>query len=270
MQKELKMLSIVYVFTLFMLFVPNFFSTEIYGMMYFLSLLLPLLLGVFYCIFEKKKGELFAALTPNKAIFKTLPCVAPTLFVVTGVSYLTTLLLTALTGRTNALELGESLPLALLVYALLPSVMEELLFRFLPLALIGKRSPRLCILFSATAFALVHHSFFSIPHAFVAGVVFMAIDLFAGSVYPSLIAHFLNNVLSVIWIMYSGEVLFSFFYFGTLLLFALLSFFIVFIKRREYLPALRTLLSGRERYETVPEAALLLFATLLMAIFEFF
>jgi hypothetical protein len=65
-------------------------------------------------------------------------------------------------------------------------------------------------------------------------------------------------------------VLFSFFYFGTLLLSSLLSFFIIFIKRREYLSALRTLLSGRERYETVPEAALLVFATLLMAIFEFF
>ena len=197
MQKELKMLSIVYILTLFMLFVPSFFPTEIYGMMYFLSLLLPLSLGVFCCIFEKKKGELFRALTPNKAIFKTLPCVAPTLFVVTGVSYLTTLLLTALTGRTNALELGESLPLALLVYALLPSVMEELLFRFLPLALIGKRSPRLCILFSATAFALVHHSFFSIPHAFVAGVVFMELAYRNTFVIPVIVTAALTLALLV-------------------------------------------------------------------------
>jgi membrane protease YdiL (CAAX protease family) len=41
------------------------------------------------------------------------------------------------------------------------------------------------------------------PYAFLAGLVFMLVDLIADSVWPSVVIHFLNNALSVVLVFYS-------------------------------------------------------------------
>ncbi len=269
MRKELEMLSAVYFFVLIMLFVPSLFSKEVFGLAYLLSLLLPLAMGVFLYTSSRGKDGLLAPLIPRgRRILNTLPVIAPTLFIIIGISFLTSLLIFSLTGKESTVELPESLPLAILLYALLPSVMEELLFRYLPMLFIGKGSPRLCIVASAVFFALVHHSFFSIPYAFFAGLVFMALDLYAGSIYPSLIAHFLNNLISVLWILYSGSGAFAICYFGALIFLSLVSVFILFVWREGYIRAFRSLSSRGEKYRISPLTFMLIFATLFMAILE--
>lgn len=269
MRKELEMLSAVCFFVLIMLFVPSLFPEELFGLAYLISLLLPLATGVMLYTSSRGKDGLLAPLIPREGrIFFTLPVIVPTLFIIIGISYLTSLLIFSLTGKESIPELPESLPLAILIYAFLPSVMEELLFRYLPMLFIGKDSPRLCILASAVFFALVHHSFFSIPYAFFAGLVFMALDLYAGSIYPSLIAHFLNNLISVLWILYSDREVFVFCYFGALISLSLVSVFILFAKKESYLRAFRPLSSRGEKIVTPPLTFMLIFATLFMAILE--
>jgi hypothetical protein len=70
--------------------------------------------------------------------------------------------------------------------------------------LLSEHSRRGTILISAFFFALVHHDLFIIPYAFIAGVIFMTIDIALDSVIPSLIIHFLNNSLSVI-LIFAGD-----------------------------------------------------------------
>ena len=93
----------------------------------------------------------------------------------------------------------------LIIHALLPSFLEEMLFRYLPMKLIAPYSRRLCILLSSAYFALIHFNLFQIPYALLAGLVFITVDLWADSVLPSFILHLLNNVISVLWIKYSAS-----------------------------------------------------------------
>jgi sodium transport system permease protein len=108
-------------------------------------------------------------------------------------------------GKENVVQLGDSLFIALLLHAVLPAVLEEGLFRYLPMRMLAKDNARVCILISALFFALSHHSLFSIPYAFVAGVAFMTLDIISGSVLPSLVIHLINNALSVIMMFYSVD-----------------------------------------------------------------
>ena len=43
------------------------------------------------------------------------------------------------------------------------------------------------------------------PYALLAGVIFIGIDLAANSIIPSVILHFLNNLLSLVWICYCED-----------------------------------------------------------------
>ena len=117
---------------------------------------------------------------------------------------LTSLVLTAL-GATDVPIQREHFLIMLLRHAILPAILEELLFRFLPMKLIAPYSRRWCIILSALFFALIHQSFFRMPYALIAGFIFIAIDIVSDSILPSVILHFLNNTLSLVWICYCGE-----------------------------------------------------------------
>ena len=108
-------------------------------------------------------------------------------------------------GVKNPVDLGDNIWLAFLLHASLPALLEELLFRYLPLRIFGRESYPTMIVVSALFFALVHCDLFVIPYAFVAGVIFMAIDVMAGSIWPSVVLHTLNNAVSVIMIFASAN-----------------------------------------------------------------
>jgi len=130
-----------------------------------------------------------------------LPLIAPTVATIFVSAFLTSLALSSF-GFSSAPV--ENVPLAemIIVNALAPALLEELLFRYIPMKLIMPYSKRWCLLLSSLYFALIHCSLFQIPYALIAGVIFIVIDMMSGSIWPSVILHFINNLLSVIWIKY--------------------------------------------------------------------
>ena len=123
--------------------------------------------------------------------------------------------------------MGDSYLLALLTHALAPAILEEALFRYVPMRLLAPYSQRGAIFISAFFFALVHHELFTIPYAFVGGLIFMAIDLATESVIPSIVILFINNALSVSmsFAPYEPIIIFFYIWIGGLTLLSVISMF---------------------------------------------
>ncbi len=89
--------------------------------------------------------------------------------------------------------------LAVLLYALIPAVVEEFLFRGLIYnGIRSKYSEKKAILISALMFMLIHMSINQSIYQFVLGVVLCLIVYFTGSIFYSMVAHFVNNFLIVL------------------------------------------------------------------------
>ena len=172
--------------------------------------------------------------------------------------YLTTLIMGAL-GFENTKVIEGPLPMALLMHALIPSVLEETLFRYMPIRLMGDKSPRVTVLISALLFSLCHTNLFQILYAFVGGVILCYVDLATGSILPSLIIHFLNNTLSVITMLYPALTLPVFITVGVL---ALVCALLITLRRRVFVKYLSPLTAGDDEafgYAPIALAAVSLF-----------
>lgn len=138
-------------------------------------------------------------LVPTASRAMLLPLTAPTLLIIFGTAYLTAFLLYSAVGAENSVQVTGNLVFDIFTLAVAPAILEELLFRYIPLKMIAPYSKKTALLISSLFFALAHCSLFSIPHAFLAGVIFMTADLAVGSPLPSVILHLLNNLVSVAW-----------------------------------------------------------------------
>ena len=152
--------------------------------------------------FIKKRGPVenepaFTFGFRGKAFAVTLPLFAPTIAVVMATAALTSLLLSVL-GYNQSSTVEGNLLYCILANALMPAVFEELIFRYLPIKLLQPYSRKWCVIFSVIFFSAMHLDIFKIPYAAVAGLVFVLIDIYAGGVLPSVILHFLNNLLSLL------------------------------------------------------------------------
>ncbi len=162
-----------------------------------------------------------------------LPLILPCVGAVVLLSFLTSSLL-ALFGASSEVGLPSSGLLIALEYVIIPVLGEEFLFRYIPLRFIGVYSKRAALLVSAILFSLVHLNLFQIPYAFLAGLIFAALDLMLGSLLPSLILHTVNNVLAVLWLLFAEE----YFVFpiliilGALMLISLVA--VIFMHKRYY------------------------------------
>lgn len=86
-----------------------------------------------------------------------------------------------------------------LTVAVLPALVEEFAFRGVVMGALRPYSEALAILVSSAAFALMHGNFVQLPFTFCCGLVFAFIDIKSNSLLPSIIVHFLNNGLSVLF-----------------------------------------------------------------------
>jgi membrane protease YdiL (CAAX protease family) len=198
-EKRIGFLAILDVVFIVFLILSGSFGGVLSTLFYILAFIVPICVG-FYMTREENSNVDFIRI---HGVGEALPFIAPTIGGVMLISFLTSLLIGLMTGKNNAIDLGDSLILAILSHALAPAILEEALFRFIPMrAMKGEGWPVL-MLYSALFFALIHHSFFSMPYAFLAGLVFMLVDLIADSVWPSVVIHFLNNTLSVVLVFYS-------------------------------------------------------------------
>ena len=148
-------------------------------------------------LITKKDG--LPPLTPRAHPSLLLPLTAPAILLIFGTAYLTALVIFHTLGAENEVTVTGNLLTDIFTLAIAPAVLEEMLFRYLPLRLIAPYSKKTALVISSLFFALAHCSLFSIPHALIAGAVFMTADLLSGSVIPSVILHLLNNLVSVGW-----------------------------------------------------------------------
>lgn len=170
---------------------------------YILSLALPAAAGILWIYRRGVPGRrLRLRLSPRDTALTVLS-LPLLLLVMTGISALTSLVLGRIGFTAPATDLTAPTALLLLRHALLPAVLEEALFRYLPLSAFPRENPKNAVVYSAVFFAVMHLSFYRIPYAFVAGLLFAALDLMTGSILPSLLLHFANNALSVLCMKYS-------------------------------------------------------------------
>ena len=195
-----------------------------------------------------------------------LALTAPVIAIIFLISYLTSLLLGAL-GLVGSTVEDAPLFEMLVMHALMPAILEEAMFRYLPMKLIAPYSRRWCAVLSAIYFALIHGSLFQLPYALAAGFIFIIIDLAADSVLPSVALHLLNNAVSVLWIKYSSDAGFAAWYVGAMAALALLSLIPVLINRRKYLARLRSALdAGENLTERAAPTVLVVFLLIMTAI----
>lgn len=263
MKKKISTLSMSYILFLILLFLSGSLSGVLSEAVYLLAFALPIILALYLTRNDKVEGGEYLVLK-SEGIRTTLPLIAPTVSAIMLVSFLTSILIFALTGERNEVDVGDSLIPALISHALLPAIFEEALFRYLPMRLLASHSRRAAVIISAFFFALVHHDFFSIPYAFLAGIIFMTVNLATGSVIPSVIIHFVNNALSVGLLIYADNAAFSPIIYIILGALSCVSLCVIFVRRKRYLERLFFALDRGEGIKLTAE--MLIFAGLSLSI----
>ena len=90
--------------------------------------------------------------------------------------------------------------LGLLIYALLPAIAEEIAFRgVMQRALLTKYSGFVAIFFSTLLFVLLHGSLQQTVYQLIVGIMLGYLSCVGGSVLYSIILHFLNNALVLVF-----------------------------------------------------------------------
>ncbi len=192
----------------------------------------------------------------------SLPLVLPSIAVVVLLAALTSYLLSSV-GAMNAVGISGGTFYVFLTYAVIPAIGEELLFRFIPLKLISPYSKKAALLVSAMLFSAVHANLFQIPYAFFAGIAFAFLDIISNSFAPSVVAHLLNNALSVALSSFAFSFVMKLIL-SALVILLVLSVFAVIFRRRVYAERLRTIRSEKASVFT-PEFLALIALSLILA-----
>ena len=258
------MLSLLYLLSLLLLMASGSLSGALSRVAYALAFLLPTVIGIYLtCRGENGKKELPLSLD-SRAVGLFIPVIFPTVLLIVCASLLTSTVIWLVFGVKNQVTLGDNLPLAILSHAILPAVLEEALYRYLPLRLWGRDRGAGLVVISSLCFALLHRDFFVIPYAFLAGALFMIIDIITDSIWPSVILHAVNNTLSVLLIFYSQSKEFTVGFYVTLVILSAISAIFIFKKRDEYLKGLKKIFNG-EKVKLDAEILYLAIPTLALA-----
>lgn len=170
---------------------------------YITAFLLPTALGI---LFARAYGIPHCPISIGKKDLGLASFIIfPSVLLILGISLITSELL-KFTGAVFEVTVYDTFIENALRHAILPAVLEEAVFRYLPMTLFSKNRKRECILISSISFALIHCSLFQIPYAFIAGLIFITINLITDSPLPSLFLHIINNLVSVISIFYKTDV----------------------------------------------------------------
>ncbi|MBE6635856.1 MAG: CPBP family intramembrane metalloprotease [Ruminococcaceae bacterium] len=219
------------------------------NIIYYLAFIIPITIGIIYmrsfdCELysdsEDRSGDippLGISITARNALI-TLPIIAPTVAVICLISYLTGIVMSAL-GYVEPFVPEESFLYSVLMHALIPSVLEEMLFRYIPLGIL-RRNKKAAILISAVLFSLAHASLFQIPYAFAAGIVLASVSVMSGSIIPAIVIHFVNNLISLALSYGIGGAIFP----SVCAVIAILSLIPIIIFRKTYIGVIKELFTG--------------------------
>ena len=212
-----------------------------------LAFAIPVFIGCVYARRDKRRREEIRGVSePEKRLFTMKPeyipdvflLSFPVIFVIFIISFLTSLLL-ALFGVESGMEYSGDFVTLLLTSAIAPAILEEMLFRFLPILIIAPYSKKYAVIASALLFAVSHSDPAMIPYSLFAGAVFMIVDLGFDSVIPSFIMHFINNALSCVLICYIDTEEKLIFYGASLLVLALGCTVPILLMGRRFLDTLK-------------------------------
>ncbi len=94
---------------------------------------------------------------------------------------------------------GAGLIGAIVAMALLPAVCEETVFRGVLFSGMKRAKPVFAVLVSGALFALFHKNPAQTPYQFICGCLFALLTLRSGSVFPAMIAHFVQNAAVLVF-----------------------------------------------------------------------
>ena len=271
MKREVKALTFLYLLILLGITVFAFFDGVMKTIIYIIAYILPIFAGIYFFYKQKNKenaklsGWFKTGAREARLAFMLFPSVI--LLILTS-SFLASFFVFSIFGDTGNVTISEPAAIALIIHALIPALFEEGAFRLLPLLILGDKSPRLTVFLSAFFFALLHANLASIPYAFLAGVIFMALDLYTHSVVPSFVLHLLNNVTALFSLGVFGfavEVPVLFALFGG---FTILSLPFILKRRDEVISLFSAAFSRGEGYSLTAEPLLFAIPTIFIAVFE--
>ncbi|MBE6644754.1 MAG: CPBP family intramembrane metalloprotease [Ruminococcaceae bacterium] len=233
MKNALKYIVFLDVIFILLLSLSGFFGGILGYVIYYLAFALPVFLGLW------GGGRLGIGMSLPKlkidrgGLVLTAGAAAPAFALIFFVSWLTSIILSRFDNGAAA-DVSGNIFLVIFTHAILTAVCEESLFRYIPLAFLVPYSKRTAVIISSLFFALAHCSLYQIPYAFLAGIVFAVLDVAYNSIIPSLILHFGNNLISIIWLRGGGEAGFARIYITVLLSFAVVSLIPMFFMRKKY------------------------------------
>ena len=242
MTEAIKMLTLINIIFIILLAVSGMVPGIGGEIIYYLAFVVPIGIG-FYTSrgLQYKREEVKGLAEPDETLLsldlqrskRLLPLIFPAVMTVFLSSLVTSLLLSLVGVSAPPVE-EKGIVTMLIIHALIPAFLEEALFRYIPMKLLLPYSRRWCVIYSALCFALIHCSFYQMPYAFVAGLIFMTADVAFESVWPSVILHFINNSASVVWIKYCSSMTEFVIFISSLAVLSLVSAIFIFRKRDEY------------------------------------
>ncbi len=170
-----------------------------------LFILVPFVIA--YAVLKKKKiaGILPLGTTYNTkaAISLTMLCVPLMIFSTFAINFVSTIIqsvlgITFTTGVEDPKILGaEGIFIAVLSTAVLPAILEEVVVRGIIMQPLRRFGDKFAIVASALIFGIMHGNMVQIPYTIVAGLFMGYLAIATGSLWPSIILHFVNNFYSV-------------------------------------------------------------------------
>lgn len=265
MRKALTCITVIDLTFILFLSISGFFAGALGRIIYYLAFIIPFLAALF--IKNKTRAE-FSPLgikISGKELALVIPIAPPTLALVFLISWLTSLLL-FFAGDGNVTDVSGNIFNVIAIHAVIPALLEEALFRYIPIAFIAPYTKRGAVLISALFFGLVHCNLYQLPYAFFAGVIFALTDIAFGNILPSVILHFLNNLSSVFWLRSSAGSAFSLAYIITLAALSLISLALILVFQKEYKNRFLPVISDKRKFKLSYEPIILIILTLFIAI----
>ncbi len=232
-----------------------------------LSFILPFVAAL--AVSERKKGDSLP-LGGIKKSLALIPVFPIALLLIFLLSLLTTFFLNTLAGASSPSPLSGNVNFDLLYLGVLPAFSEELLFRLLPLIIISPYSKKTAVILSALFFSFAHASLFSIPYALLAGVIFMALDLLADSIWPSVVLHLINNFLSIFYMYFALTPGFTYLFFGVLGLLSSICIGVIFLFRSYYINMFKEVFCKEDRVKIPLFALAFILPMLIFALLNLF
>lgn len=266
MKKALTQLIFADCLFVLLLSLSSFLGNSLEWPLYAAAFVVPtlLLLGI-----EREEDLRIPVFSRSSVSVLSISLVFPIILIIFTMSFLTGLIMGAVGVEWVGNDLSGNIFFVIAVSAFAPAIFEEMLFRYIPLRLLGGYSKRLTVIYSAILFALAHGNAFQIPYAFVAGIMFMTIDIAMGSILPSVTIHFLNNILSIVWQRGGDSQTFVFVFLASLVLAALVSAIVICFNRKRFKDAFKPILTDKSKFIFTYQLGFYIIAMSLVAMSDF-